>query len=184
MKDHCVCLLRSGCAFSLPYPLLIRAELNFVVEGLRNQHFSVSEGKTSTFPGVIRSRLSGNEGCLADKCLAMITKPRLRKASKVFSFQKQQIQLRLAVCVMYVEASVQVVCGLARWIKSQICPGVAPQEPLELHQEPEQQSTHHTATLGSQRCHSRAWCYSSLKASNSSLKLVTVLIKAGGAGGG
>lgn len=29
------------------------------------------------------------------------------------------------------------VCGLARWSMSQICPGVNPQEPLELSQEPE-----------------------------------------------
>lgn len=53
------------------------------------------------FPGVIRSRLSGNEGCLVDKCLVKITKLRLGKVSEVFSFQKQQIQLRLEMCVMY-----------------------------------------------------------------------------------
>lgn len=83
------------------------------------------------------------------------------------------------------EAIVQVVCGLACWSMSQIYPGVTPQEPLELHQDPEQQSTLlHTVPLGCQRCHSGDSCYSSLKASNSSLKLVTVLIKAGGAGGG
>lgn len=95
--------------------------------------------KSSTFPGVIRSRPSGNEGCLADKCLVMITKPRLGKASKVFSFQKQQIQLRLW-CVSCMETIVPVVCGLARWSTSQICPGVSAQKPLELHQEPEQQT--------------------------------------------
>lgn len=53
------------------------------------------------FPGVIKSRLSGNEGHLVDKCLVMITKLRLGKASEVFSFRKQKIQLRLVVCVMY-----------------------------------------------------------------------------------
>lgn len=110
--------------------------------------------RSSTFPGVIRSRLSGNEGCLADKCLVMITKPRLGKASKVFSFQKEQIQLRLW-CVSCMETIVPVVCGLSRWSTSQICPGVSAQKPLELHQEPEQQSTHlQTVPLGWQRCHS------------------------------
>lgn len=142
--------------------------------------------KSGVFPGVIRSRLSGNEGRLVDKCLVMITKPWLGKVCKVFSFQKQQILLRLVMCVSYMEAIVPAVCGLACWSMSQSHSGVTLEEMLELHQEPEQQRMLPITCPWAEcwRCHSGDWCYSYLKASNSSLKLVTAFVKAWWAGVG